>query len=81
MFLREFFYFDDNGENIEDDRYDPHHDTSILKRSDTRKTKLTLLQINRMRRASDQTLKDKKDDLEFIKDMYGLDSQQESPGL
>jgi cob(I)alamin adenosyltransferase len=73
MLLREFFYFDKTTlEPIEDDRYDSSVDFSSLNRSDTRKTRLTLKQINRLRKAADMHEKEKNTELEFIKQMYGI---------
>ena len=54
MILRELFYFDkETLQPVENDRYDPAYDTSILKPSDTRKTRLTLRQIGRARKAAE----------------------------
>ena len=47
MILRELFYFDkETIDPIEDKRYDATDDRSIVNRDDTRKTRLTLRQIN-----------------------------------
>mgnify|MGYP000453824628 FL=1 len=47
MNLREFFYFDkDTFATGPDDRYDPSRDISVKTFNDTRKTRLTLIQIN-----------------------------------
>ena len=54
MILRELFYFDKESlEPIEDKSYDASMDDSIMKKSDTRKTRLTLRQINKARLASE----------------------------
>ena len=54
MILRELFYFDkETLEAVDDKSYDPSYDTSIKDFDDTRKTKLTLSQINRARKASE----------------------------
>ena len=54
MILREFFYFDKQTfEPVEDKSYDAVDDESIVKRDDTRKTRLTLKQINKARKASE----------------------------
>ena len=48
MILRELFYFDkDTLDTIQDDSYEPQYDQSVVETDDTRKTKLTLTQINR----------------------------------
>lgn len=72
MILRELFYFDKNTlEKTEDDSYSSDNDQSSVKFSDTRKTRLTLGQINRIRKASDFHNKEKDKEIEFIKQMYG----------
>ena len=77
MILRELFYFDKNTlEPTEDDRYDPQNDDSIVNSDDTRKTRLTLRQINRARKASELHKKEQDKDLDFVKQMYGLAAQQ-----
>jgi hypothetical protein len=51
MLLQEFFYFNKDGKNFEDDkRYDAERDISVVHADDTRKTRLTLSQINTIRR-------------------------------
>ncbi len=73
MILRELFYFDKQTlEPTEDDRYDPSYDTSIVDTDDTRKTRLTLRQINRARKASELHTKEKNKELNFVKQMYGI---------
>ena len=52
MILRELFYFDkETIEPVEDKTYDATDDESVIKRDDTRKTRLTLRQINKARTA------------------------------
>ena len=64
MILRELFYFDkDTLEYTDDNRYEPENDDSPLDFDDTRKTRLTLKQINRIRKASDLHSEEKKKDL------------------
>ena len=54
MILRELFYYDkETLEPTENDQYDPQYDDSIVSSSDTRKTRLTLRQINRARKAAE----------------------------
>jgi hypothetical protein len=79
MILRELFYFDkETVEPIEDNRYEPQHDDSPLKASDTRKTKLTLRQINRIRKASELHKREQQEELMFVRQMYGIASQAEA---
>ena len=73
MILRELFYYDkETLEPTEDDSYDPQYDDSILNKSDTRKTRLTLRQINRARKAAEVHTKEQVKELEFVRQMYGL---------
>lgn len=77
MILRELFYFDpETIEPVEDKRYDPSSDSSPLELSDTRKTKLTLKQINRIRKASELHQEDQEKDLDFIRQMYGVPAEE-----
>lgn len=82
MILRELFYFDkETVDPVDDKRYDGTSDDSVLKKSDTRKTKLTLRQINRIRKASELHQEESKRDLEFIKQMYGIAANAEAGGV
>jgi len=82
MILRELFYFDkETIDPVDDKRYEADSDDSIVKKSDTRKTKLTLRQINRIRKASELHNEESKRDLEFIKQMYGIAANAEAGGV
>jgi hypothetical protein len=72
MILRELFYFNRESAEVEqDDKYISGRDTDVLSGlDDTRKTRLTLGQINELRRASDQHVKETQAELEFIARMY-----------
>lgn len=79
MILRELFYFDrDTLETDEDDSYEPEHDQTPVKASDTRKTRLTLGQLNRIRKASEEHKRAEEKDLEFVKQMYGGTGEEEA---
>ena len=79
MILRELFYFDqETVEPVENDRYEPQHDDTPLKASDTRKTKLTLKQINRVRKASDLHKKEQAAEVDFVRQMYGVAANAEA---
>lgn len=81
MILRELYYFDKTTmDAAEDDRYNPGEDDSIVKQDDTRKTRLTLKDINRARRADDMHRKESQKDLEYIRTMYGMAAQAEAGG-
>jgi hypothetical protein len=67
MFIQDLF------ENVEvDARYDAANDNSQLKMSDTRKTRLTLEQINKLRLMNDQRKIEMKQKLENIQKQYGM---------
>ena len=76
MILRELYYFDkETMEPVEDDRYNSDDDTSVVKIDDTRKTRLTLRDINKARRADDMHRQEKQKDLEHVRAMYGMAAQ------
>ena len=76
MILRELFYFDkETIEPIKDDRYEPQYDDSIIDLDDTRKTRLTLGQINRARKSSELHTKEKSKEMDFVRQMYGIAAQ------
>jgi hypothetical protein len=82
MILRELFYFDkDTLEYTDNNRYEPENDDSPVDYDDTRKTRLTLKQINRIRKASDLHNEEKKKDLQFIRQMYGAPANAEEAGI
>lgn len=82
MILRELFYYDK--ETLlpqEDDRYDPAYDDSVVNLDDKRKTRLTLRQINRARKASEMHNREKAKELDFVKQMYGIAAQAAAAGV
>ena len=73
MQLRELFYFDkETLEPGEQKGYDPSYDQSIVTKDDTRKTRLTLRQINKIRKASELHKEEQEKDLDFVRQMYGI---------
>jgi hypothetical protein len=71
MILRELFYFNrTTAESEQDDQYVAKADTGVINDDDTRKTRLTLKQINELRRASDLHIKEHEAEMEFISRMY-----------
>ena len=79
MLLKEFFYCDKNGNDFEDDkRYSAQRDISVIKPSDTRKTRLTLSQLNQIRRTAEAREVEQAKELEFIQMMYGQPVQEEA---
>jgi hypothetical protein len=82
MILRELFYFDrETVEPIENDSYESEYDQSPVDFDDTRKTRLTLAQINRIRKGSEFHNKEKRKELDFIRQMYGTTAQAEAGGI
>ena len=72
MILRELFYIDPDTRRVANDlRYDPKRDTSTMHRTDTRKTRLTLKQINQIRKSSEAHILEQESELAFISSMYG----------
>lgn len=81
MLLKEFIYFDrDHLEPQEDDRYLSHNDTSVLRNTDLRKTRLTLRMLNDLRKAGDAREKEKHKDLGLVRTMYAT-PEPEAPGM
>lgn len=79
MILRELFYHDpETVEFVDDKRYEAEYDDSPLEKKDTRKTRLSLSQINRIRKASELHTEEKRKELEFIKQMYGIAANAEA---
>ncbi len=80
MLLNEFFYFNEkNNDFANDRRYDSSRDSSILKKGDTRKIRLTLRQINQLRLQSEAHQLEQESELGFIRQMYGTPAQAEAP--
>ena len=69
MQLREFFTHTQDGFE-QDKSYDPEQDISILDKDDTRKTRLTLGDINSLRLASEEHDSQQKEEAEFVQKMY-----------
>lgn len=76
MILRELFYFNKETDSMQqDDRYMNYRDTDVMDNIDTRKTRLTLGQINELRRSSDQHIKETQAEMEFIARMYAASAE------
>lgn len=79
MILREIFYFDkETLEPKENNAYDPSYDDSIVTKDDTRKTRLTLRQINKLRKASELHKEEQEKELHFVRQMYGIAANAET---
>jgi len=71
MILRELFYIDPETRHVANDlRYEPKRDDSVLHRDDTRKTRLTLKQINELRKSTEAHILEQENELDFIHSMY-----------
>ena len=77
--LRELFYFDKETTETSDNKlYSPRDDDSPVKYDDTRKTKLTLRAINKIRKANELHQEDSAKDLIFVRQMYGATQDAEA---
>jgi hypothetical protein len=73
MLLREFVYFnDEDADQQQNDRYNPADDKSILTIKDTRKTRLTLKMINKLRQSGEAREKETMEDLALVRAMYAV---------
>lgn len=80
MLLLEFLYFNDNANDFAvDRRYDNAKDSSVLKKSDTRKTRLTLRQINQLRMQAEAHEYERTSELQFVRQMYGAPAGEAEP--
>ena len=71
MILREIFYFDkETIEPVEDKGYSPKDDQSPVDFDSSRKTRLTLRQINRARLAAEVHKEEQVKDLHFFYNHY-----------
>jgi hypothetical protein len=73
MILRELFYIDPDTRHVANDlRYEPKRDDTVLHRTDTRKTRLTLRQINELRKSTEAHILEQEKELEFVYSMYAV---------
>jgi hypothetical protein len=80
MLLNEFFHFNDNtNEFAQDRRYDSSRDSSVVEKSDTRKIRLTLRQINQLRLQAEAHQVEHDSELGFIQQMYGTPIEAQEP--
>lgn len=61
---------------VDDGRYDPLLDTTVIKSTDTRKSRLTLRMLNDLRKAAEARDKEKEEDLSLVRKMYATPSEQ-----
>jgi hypothetical protein len=73
MLLKEFMYFNrDSGEPQGNNRYLNQNDSSVLRNSDLRKTRLTLKDINSIRKAAEEHQKEEREDSILVRKMYAM---------
>ncbi len=75
MILRELFSINATSGNGSNLRYAGERDITAMKKSDTRKTRLTLKNINELRKASEQHILEQEKELEFVEQMYKAPAQ------
>ena len=83
MFLREFIYFnkdfkgddDFDSDLIDDKRYNPEDDKDVIELDDTRKSRLTLKQINQMRKNYEAHMAEIAEESELIQAQYATPVQ------
>jgi hypothetical protein len=80
MKLLEFFYFNDQANDfIDDKRYDSSRDSDVIQKSDTRKVRLTLKDINMLRKQSEAHQFEQESEMEFVRQMYGQPPAEQAP--
>ena len=80
MLLLEFLYFKDSTNDFAvDRRYDNKRDSSVLKKSDTRKIRLTLRQINQLRMQAEAHNAEADSEVDFVRQMYGTPAEAQQP--
>lgn len=77
MLLNEFIYFNvESDRPIENNRFNSNKDTSVLKSSDLRKSRLTLRMLNDLRKAGEAREKETREDLELVRIMYATPTEE-----
>lgn len=77
MLLLEFLYFSDKTNDFAvDHRYSNERDKSVVKKSDKRVVRLTLRQINQLRKQSEAHEFEEESEINFVRQMYGQPAQQ-----
>ncbi len=80
MKLNEFFTYTADGFE-QDKTYEPENDISVLDAEDTRKTRLSLKDINSMRLASEAHDAQQKEEAKFTQQMYGTTAETDDLAL
>jgi hypothetical protein len=80
MLLQEFIYFNkEDADPDEDLCYSNDNDSSILKSTDLRKSRLTLKMLSDLRKAGEAREKETREDLELVRVMYATPTEGEAP--
>jgi hypothetical protein len=64
---------------MNDRRYDSSKDSDVIKKSDKRKIRLTLKQINQLRMTSESHEAELESELEFVRQMYAQPPAEAAP--
>ena len=80
MKLFEFFTYTTDGFE-QDKTYEPENDISVMDAEDTRKTRLSLKDINSMRLASEAHDAQQKEEAKYTQKMYGTPAQSDDISL
>ena len=77
MLLNEFMTFNDEDSEMSDNgRYNTDNDTSIIKSTDLRKSRLTLRMLNDLRKAGDSREREQKEELALVRTMYAAPAEE-----
>jgi hypothetical protein len=80
MLLREFIYFDrEHAEPVDDNRYMSQNDTSVLRKKDLRKTRLTLRMLSEIRKAAEAHDKEHQEEMGLVRKMYAAPPPEAAP--
>ena len=80
MILKKFFTADQQGFE-QQKNYNAEDDISILDKENTRKTRLTLKDINKIRLASEQHDAEQQEEAKFVQKMYGQPATDDNLSL
>lgn len=75
MLLNEFIYFEKDTDLVTNNRYTHERDSSVLKSTDLRKSRLTLKMLNELRKAGDAREQEQLEDLALVRVMYATPTE------
>jgi len=81
MLLREFVYVNRTSSDFyqDDNRYISSNDTSILRDTDVRKTRLTLKMLGEIRRSNEAHQAERREELILVRKMYAAPPPEAGP--